>query len=441
MLTDASIRKIKPADKDRKVADSGGLYLFVTKAGHRSWRLKYRLDGKERVHVLGSYPDVSLAAAREMRDQAKRLIREGRDPNYERKKEKLADAAKHGHLFKALALEWYELQKPRWKPVHADDVITSLERDIFPKLGEFAIADIDKPMVLAVLRAVENRGAVETAKRLRQRLGAIFDHAEAAGLTTINPAHVTKLLKKASSGRRWPALLDLSRIRGLIAAVDDAGANPVTKLASRLIALTAQRPGMVRRAPWSEFEEIEWDRPEARAPDAVWRIPAERMKLEMDMREDETFEHLVPLTPEAVDVLHAVRRLTGLGPLAFPNNRSAAVPLSENAVGYLYNRLGYKGRHVPHGWRSSFSTLMNGHFASLYPVGTKRQMMAERLYIDLMLAHVPEGMSAAELRYNRNEYMKQRREIAELWASWIMEGRKSAHELLDGPRRPLSRTR
>lgn len=441
MLTDAVLRKIKAGPKDQKIKDSGGLYLFVSTKGFRSWRLKYRFGGKERLLVFGSYPEVSLAAAREMRDVAKRLLKQGRDPSYERKRERLANSAKHDHLFEAIAREWHELQKPRWKEVHANDVITSLERDIFPKLGQFAVADISKPMVLSVLRSVEDRGALETAKRLRQRLAAVFDHAEAKELISSNPAHVTKLLKRAPSGRRWPALLDLDQIRGLIAAVDTAGANPVTRLASRLTALTAQRPGMIRRAPWSEFEGIDWDRPEADAASALWRIPPARMKLEMDIRDDEVFEHIVPLTADAVDVLRAVRRLTGRGPLAFPNNRDSATPLSENAVGYLYNRLGYKGRHVPHGWRSSFSTLMNGHFASLYPVGTKPQMISERLYVDLMLAHVPEGMSATELRYNRNKYLDQRRQIARLWASWIMDGQKSAHELLDGPRRPPSRTR
>lgn len=441
MLTDAAIKRLKPGPKDQKVTDAGGLYLFVTTTGHRSWRLKYRFGGKERRLVIGTYPEISLADARDARDDAKRLLKAGRDPSYERKKERLANSTKQAHLFEAIARKWHKLHAPRWKAVHANDVIISLERDIFPKLGAFALADIDKPMVLAVLRAVENRGAIETARRLRQRVSAIFEYAEGEGLVSTNPALVSKSLQRVPKGKRWPALTDLNEMRGIIRAVDTAGANPVTKLASRLMALTAQRPGMIRRAPWREFEGIDWGQPKAAAPDAIWRIPPERMKLEMDLRDDELFEHVVPLSPSAVEVLHALRRLTGCGPLAFPNNRSAITPLSENAVGYLYNRLGYKGRHVPHGWRSAFSTLMNAHFASLYPVGTKPQMVIERLYIDLMLAHVPEGMSASELRYNRGGYMPQRRQIAELWADWIMTGQREVHELLDGPRRPPSKTR
>ncbi len=279
MLTDAAIQKLKGGDKDRKVADAGGLYLFVSKGGHKSWRLKYRFDGKERRLGFGPYPEIKLGQARDMRDDAKRLLKQGRDPGYERKRERLANVAKHDHLFESVAREWYKLQKPRWKPHHAKDVITSLERDIFPKLGSFAIADIDKPMVLSVLQAVENRGAVETAHRLRQRLSAIFEHAEVAGLIKANPALIAKLLKRVTKGRRWPALTDLSSIRALIAAVDEAGAHPVTKLASRLMALTAQRPGMIRGAPWREFEGIDWDKLDQPAPDAIWRIPAQRMKL------------------------------------------------------------------------------------------------------------------------------------------------------------------
>lgn len=441
MLTDVAIQRIKPGDKDRKVADSGGLYLFVSKSGGKSWRLKYRFGGKERRLLFGSYPETKLAEAREKRDDAKRLLKQGRDPGYELRRERLANVAKHDHLFEMVAREWFRLQEPRWKRVHANDVITSFERDIFPALGSFAVADITKAMVLSVLQAVENRGAIETARRLRQRLSSVFEHAEARELIGANPAHVTKLLKRAPRGRRWPAMIDLAPLKALITDVDEAGAHPVTKLASRLMALTAQRPGMIRRAPWSEFENIDWAKPDEQAPDALWRIPPARMKLEMDLRESEEYEHLVPLPREAVETLRALRRLTGLSKLAFPGIRSDAIPLSENAVGYLYNRLGYKGRQVPHGWRSSFSTLMNAHFASLYPVGTKPQMIIERLYIDLMLAHVPVGMSASELRYNRGQYLLQRRQISELWAGLIMVGQKSAHDLLDGPRRPLSRTR
>lgn len=439
MLTDAAVRKAKGADRDYKLSDSGGLHLFVTKLGYRSWRLKYRFGGKERRLVFGAYPEISLAAARQMRDDAKRLLREGRDPAYEQKRVKLTNIGRHENTFERFAREWHELQKDTWTKVHSDDVLASLERDVFPIIGSLAVTDIDERLVLAVLKPVQNRGAIETSHRLRQRMSAIFKFARPTARNG-NPTDVADSLKCAPAGRRWPALTTLNEIRDLIAAVDTAGANPVTRLASRFMALTAQRPGMIRSAPWSEFEAIDWDSPDETAAEALWRIPADRMKQVLELRQDQAFEHRVPLSNQAVQVLRAARRLTGRGPLVFPNNRSAAAPLSENSVGYLYNRIGYKGRHVPHGWRSSFSTLMNEHFARLY-VGQDPRLIIERLIVDLMLAHTPAGMSETELRYNRAAYLDRRREIGQMWADWLMTGQKDSHELLDGPRRPLSQTR
>ncbi|MEO1968427.1 MAG: integrase arm-type DNA-binding domain-containing protein [Sphingomonadaceae bacterium] len=436
MLTDAAIRKAKPRDKDYKLADSGGLHLFVTKTGHRSWRLKYRFAGKERRLVFGSYPEVSLAKARDMRDDAKRLLREGRDPAYETRKAKLANIERHEHTLETVAREWHELQKDRWTKVHANDVLTSLERDIFPMIGDLAISDIDEDIILTTLQAVENRGAIETAHRLRQRLNSVFSYAKPRKLVTSNPTNIGELLKPVPTRKRLPALVDLTEIRKLISAVDQAGASPVTRLASRFMALTAQRPGMIRTAPWKEFEGIDWEAAAPAEESAVWRIPASRMKQDLALREDDDFEHLVPLSRQAVDVLRTVHRLTGRGPLAFPGNRSSHSPMSENSVNYLYNRLGYQGRHVSHGWRSSFSTLMNEHFAR-QQVGADSRLMIERMIIDLMLAHIPSGLSEAERRYNRAAYIDRRREIAQLWADWIMEGQVDASSLLDGPRRPL----
>ena len=173
MLTDAAVRKAKARVKDYKLADSGGLHLFVAKTGHRSWRLKYRFGGKERRMVFGPYPEVSLAQARIMRDDAKRLLREGRDPNYEAKLAKRANTQRHEHTFEALAREWHGVQQGRWTKVHADDVISSMERDLFSALGGLAMVDIDEHLVLSTLQAVEARGAIETAHRLRQRIASV----------------------------------------------------------------------------------------------------------------------------------------------------------------------------------------------------------------------------------------------------------------------------
>lgn len=194
---------------------------------------------------------------------------------------------------------------------------------------------------------------------------------------------------------------------------------------------------MVRKLPWCEIEGVDWEVETGLAPDAIWRVPAERMKQEADMREDEAYEHVVPLAPESVEVLRAVRRLTGSGPMVFCSSRDGDAPISENAIGYLYNRLGYKGVHVPHGWRSAFSTTMNGR-AERAHVGDNK-LLIDRLIVDLMLAHVPTGMSATEFRYNRARYMERRLELACEWAALLLNGAVNAFELVGGRRRSTSR--
>lgn len=438
MLTEMEARKAIAKERDYKLADAGGLHLFVSTTGHRSWRLKYRFGGKERRLVLGSYPEVSLKRARELRDDAKRALREGRDPGLETKRARLSRREGHKNTFEQFAREWHESQVPRWKKVHADDIMCSFERDLFPEIGGYPIDQIDEGLLLHALRKVEARGAIETARRLRQRAERVFRFAAGAGVKNSNPAvNVRDALKPALPGKRWPALTDVEQIRLLIRDVDRAGASPVTRLASRFLALTAQRPGMIRHASWSEIEGVDWARPDGSSPDAVWRIPAPKMKQEMDLREDEAFEHVVPLTTESVEILRAVRPFSSSRGPIFPGGRDITTPLSENAIGYLYNREGWKGRHVPHGWRSSFSTIMNSRMERLSP-GSER-LLVDRLVIDLMLAHTPSGMSASELRYNRSAYRERRRELAEDWAALILEGADTISLLSSGPRRKMKR--
>lgn len=233
--------------------------------------------------------------------------------------------------------------------------------------------------------------------------------------------------------KRYPALLDVDAIRRMLADVDRAGASPVTRLAGRSLALTAQRPGMVRHMEWGEVSGVDWGSPSADVSEVLWTVPADKIKQELHLRSDEAFDHKIPLSPPAVETLRVVRLLTGRAPYVFPNARAGTSAMSENAIGYLYNREGYKGKHVPHGWRSSFSTIMNEQAER--ELGTDLRLLADRLIIDLMLAHTPAGMSATELRYNRARYMDRRRELAQRWADMIMEGALPATEILDSPRR------
>jgi integrase len=434
MLTDTAVKKAEPRDKPYKMADAGGLYLYVAATGSKSWRMKFRLHGKEKLLTFGPYPDVKLAEARERRDAARRQIRDHIDPSGARKRaqeakeqQKVEDAKLI--TFETAARTWHDLQRGRWAPVHADDVITSLERDVFPAFGGRPLAAVDAPMILKALRVVEDRGAIETAKRLRQRISAVFCYAISEGIMpagAADPAAVVgKALKPLPKKGKQPAITDVDEARKVLIAAEASGASPITKLASRLLALTQSRPGMIRGAEWSEFTGIDWEGDTYGPFLPLWTIPAQRMKLVLDLKEEQAFEHVVPLSWQAVDVLRAVRRLTSRNRLVFPGQRHSHKPLSENAIGYLYNRVGFHGRHVPHGWRSSFSTSMNAL--------AKRLRRDDSDVIELMLAHVPENKVKAA--YDRAGHMERRRELSQEWSDMLMESMAGANSLLEGPRR------
>lgn len=438
MLTDAEVKKAAPRDKAYKMADSGGLFLFVAPTGLKSWRMKFRLHGKEKLLTFGPYPEVKLAEARDRRDAARRQIREHDDPSGARKRAQQAkedEKAAQAKLvtFEAAARTWHGLQLGRWAPVHANDVIISLERDVFPAIGGRPLASVDSPMILKALRVVEDRGAIETAKRLRQRISAVFCYAISEGILpagSADPAAVVgKALKPLPKKGKQPAIIDVEEARGVLIAAEASGASPITKLASRLLALTQSRPGMIRGAEWSEFSGIDWDDQTYGPFLPLWTIPAERMKLVLDLKDEEAFKHMVPLSWQAVDVLRAVRRLTGRNRLVFPGQRHSHKPLSENAIGYLYNRVGYHGRHVPHGWRSSFSTVMNA-------LARRRKTVEDDPIIELMLAHVPENKVKAA--YDRAGHMERRRELSQEWSDMLMKGMVGANDLLEGPRRNVA---
>jgi integrase len=415
MLTDTAIKRAAPREKDYKLADEKGLYLLVRPSGSRLWRHKYRVAGKERTSSYGPYPEVSLRQARDQRDATREILRAGRDPAIEARKAAASALTSTSHTFETLAREWHELQRERWAPIHAADVLGSMERDVFPTLGEFPPHEITAPLILACLRPVEKRGAVETASRLRQRIGSVLAYGLSLGIVPGNPAEQVKgALKPLVRRKRQPAITDLDQLRALLHKIESGGAYPVTLLASRFLALTAQRPGAIRRARWEDMRGIDSDAP-------VWHIPAEQMKLTVERKGDDAFDHVVPLSAAAVEVLRAVRKLSGRGALVFPGQRHAHRPLSENAIGYLYNRAGYHSRHVPHGWRAAFSTVMN------------ERRPADRQVIDMMLAHV-QG-DKVEAAYNRAEHMARRRDVAEEWAGLVMQGQRAAEDLLTVARR------
>lgn len=410
MLTDIAIRKAGPRDKQFKMYDSGGLHLVVTPSGGKLWRMRYQFGGKEKLLSFGPYPELPLSAARIARDDAKRTLREGKDPGATKRLRK-ASATTSENTFEAVAREWYELNRSQWVARHSDDVIASLDKEIFPVLGSFLLTDISAADVLAALRPIEKRGAKETARRIRQRMSAVFLYAIASGRAENDPAAVVKNAMAPMKKGKQPAIVDLDKAREMLARVEAERAHPATKLALRILALTAVRPGTLATTPWSEWS----------APLDVWQIPADRMKLRLQHKDDEARDHLVPLAKQAIEAIEALRLISGRGALAFPNVRHAHRPMSENAMGYLLNRAGYHGHHVPHGWRSTFSSVMNEH----YP--------ADHRIIDLMLAHVAKDKT--EGAYNRAQHLGRRRELAQIWADLILKDSLPASALLEGPRR------
>ena len=417
MLNDAKLRGAKPREKTYKLTDSHRLYLEVKPSGGRLWRWNYSYDGKQKSMNFGIYPMVSLLDARAKRDEAYAVLCDGYDPAVVKKLKIEANLEASRQTFERVARQWYENAKSQWAAIHAADIIRSFERDVFPAIGALPIAQLTPPLVLGVLREIEARGSIETAKRIRQRISAVFIYGIAQGIVQTDPAEkLGKVLKPLRKGRQ-PAITDLVPLRRMIIAAEEEYARPITRLALRLLALTAVRPSELRGARWDEFEDLNDKQP-------LWRIPASRMKGDLDRKDEMNGDHLVPITLQCLAVLRALWPLTGEGELLFPSNRHTHRPMSENAIGYLLNRAGYHGHHVPHGFRAAFSTIMN-EWAER--VGKEH----DRQVIDLMLAHVP--TAKVEGVYNRAAYMPRRRELATIWADMLSDGLPDPTVLIERP--------
>ncbi|WP_395391521.1 integrase arm-type DNA-binding domain-containing protein [Novosphingobium sp. BL-8A] len=397
MLTNGAVKAAAAQARAYKMSDASGLYLYVTPTGTKSWRLKYRWQGREKLLVIGRFPEISLAQARAHREEAKAKIRQGVDPS---------SISEKLETFEQVARAWYRHNENSWSPAHAADVLASLQRDIFPAIGARPIASIEPPELLEVLRLVEDRGRIETARRQRQRLSAIFGYGIARGLTDKDPAlHVGRAMSTARPVRPQPALTSADECRELLGAADREPGRAATRLASRFLALTAVRLEAVRGMRWDEIEDLDGAEP-------LWRVPPARMKLKRSKKDDPRFAHAVPLSRQAVAVLREAAREFGYDAqrpqaddLVFPG-RDRSRPIGESAIGALYERAGFAGRHVPHGWRSSFSTILN---ETLGPDAASD--------IDRALAHSPKDK--VEAAYNRAELLGRRRALFDRWGELL----------------------
>jgi integrase len=402
-LTDTAIRSAKPQAKPFKLFDSGGLHLIVTPTGRKWWRWKYRFGGKAKGLSFGVYPDVSLKSAREKRDAARKQLAAGVDPGAARKAEKLAQAG--AESFEAIAREWHAKFSPGWAANHGDRILRRLENDIFPWLGKRPIAEIKAPELLAVLRRIESRGALETTHRAMQNCGQVFRYAVATGRAERDPIGDLRGALPPPKEKHHASIIEPKRVAELLRAIDSYQGFFATKCALRLAPLVFVRPGELRKGQWSE---IDLDKGE-------WRIPAERMK----MRE----QHIVPLSRQAVEILRELEPLTNR-PMAsrpnvpcyiFPSARTRERPMSENAILAALRRMGYtKDEMTGHGFRSMASTL-------LHEQGWNHQV------IERQLAHAERN--AVSAAYNFAEHLPERRKMMQAWADYL-DGLKTSANVI-----------
>jgi len=397
-LTDAAIRIAKPREKHYRLSDGGGMYLEVSPAGGKWWRIKYRIDGKEKRISLGTYPEVSLRDARERREEARRLLAAGVDPGQHRKATRAARQAENANTFEVLAREWHAKQATGWTERHARRTLDRLQNDLFPFLGKRPIGEVSAPELLAVLRRKEGKGAAYTAKRLRQIADQVFRYAIATGRAERNPAPDLRGALQPPQKTHHAAMTDPKQVGGLLRAIDAYQGTLVTRCALKLAPLVFVRPKELRMAEWSEID----------LDAAEWNIPADKMK----MKEP----HLVPLSRQAVAILREIQPLTGSGRYVFPSPRTSRRPMSDNAVLSALRRMGIaKDEMSGHGFRAMARTILD------------EVLHVRPDFIEHQLAHAvrdPNGRA-----YNRTAHLVERRKMMQLWADYL-DGLKDGAEVV-----------
>lgn len=350
------------------------------------------------------------------RDKLKAVLDEGRDPRIVKKRQIEENAAAAGTTFEKAARTWHAHTRSRWSSIHADDVIRSLERDVFPAIVNLPISDITPRLVLEVLRAVEGRGAMEIAHRLRQRISASFVYAIAQGWVTRDPAEKLDGAGSPVKRARLPLIADLARLQKMIRDAEADSAPPIARCALRFIALTAVRPNEVQSGAWREYEGLD-------SPEPLWRTPAWRMQGDRE-RMIKLSDHLVPLARQSVEILRDIWPLTGGEHYIFPSARDAHLPMSADAISSLLRRAGYHGFNV---WPILEVVLDEYEWAKRH--GKEHDPDV----IELMISYTRERSAAGTC--NRLVYMLRRRELAQIWADMLCEHLPEPELLMDRPSR------
>ena len=340
-LTDLAIRKLKPKDKPYKLTDERGLYVSVIPGGGKLWRFKYRFDGKEKLISFGGYPDVSLSRAREKREEARKLVAEGVDPSENRKAQKAAKAGRAANSFEVIAREWFEARKDNWAPSHSKRLLKRLENDVFPWIGEKAIAEISPPEILSVMRRIEGRGTLDTAHRVHQDCGQVFRYAVATGRAERDPTGDLRGALPTATGGHFAAITDPKSVGELLRAIDGFKGTFIVQCALKLAPMLFVRPGELRQARWKAFD----------LDKAEWKYLVTKTKT----------EHIVPLASQAVTILRELHALTGETEFVFPGARSNGRAMSDAAINASLRRMGYDTRTqiTGHGFRAMARTILH----------------------------------------------------------------------------------
>ena len=404
-LTDTAVKNAKP-DPARpsgyKKADGDGLFLLVKPSG-KYWRMDYRFADKRNTLALGVYPAVSLKEARKRRDDARALLAKDLDPSAQKRIDKATVKTAAANTFEAIARELHAIKAPSWSPLYALRWLQRMEKDLFPTIGKVSIGDVTAPVLLAVLRRVESRGAHETAHTLRQTAGQVFRYGIQTGRCERNPAADLHGALQPIVVTHMAAVLEPVKAGELMRAIDGYIGQPITRAALQLSALLFQRPGNIRAMEWAW---IDFD-------NAMLTIPAQAMKRTIHGKANGR-PHFVPLAPQAVAILQELRPLTGHGQYVFPGLRSHDRPMSDNTVNAALRRMGFTGEEMSaHGFRAMARTIM-----------IERLPGISADVLEAQLAHGKSGPLGAA--YDRAEFMEQRRAMMQAWADYLDQLRTGA---------------
>lgn len=385
-LTDLAVKSAKPQEKPYKLTDGNGMFLLVTPTGAKSWRLKYRFDGKEKLLTLGIYPDVSLGKAREKREAARKQLADGIDPHEQKKAVKAAKAERSSNTFESVARLWFKKKSTKWTPAYGERLLRRLERDLFPLIGKRPISEIKPTELLSVLRKIEARGAIETAHRARSDAGQVFRFAVAEGkaerdiAADIADALEPKIIKHLA------AVTEPAKVAELLRSLDGYSGSLIVECALKLAPLVFVRPGELRHAQWSD---IDLDK-------AEWRYKVTKTNT----------DHLVPLATQAIEILRTIQPVTGAGKYVFPSARTKSRPMSDNAVLAAMRRTGIPAEEMTgHGFRAMARTIID-------------EVLGFRPdFIEHQLAHAvkdPNGRA-----YNRTAHLAERKKMMQAWADYL----------------------